>query len=120
MFGPVPAQRLEGAFFLALGVYGFSQSAWSWWWFALLLLAPDLSMAGYALNPRTGATVYNLGHTLVGPGLVLGWYLLGGPLSALALGSIWLAHIGMDRLFGYGLKEPDDFKHTHLGWIGRR
>ncbi|WP_206365138.1 DUF4260 family protein [Sphingobacterium corticibacterium] len=23
----------------------------------------------------------------------------------------------MDRIFGYGLKYLDDFKHTHLGWI---
>jgi hypothetical protein len=24
----------------------------------------------------------------------------------------------MDRIFGYGLKYPDAFQHTHLGWIG--
>jgi hypothetical protein len=113
-------QRLEGAFFLALAIYGFSQSLWSWWWFALLLLVPDVSMVGYALNPRTGALTYNLGHTILFPGLILGWYLLGGPLSALAIGSIWLAHIGLDRMLGYGLKYADDFTNTHLGLIGRR
>ncbi|MFN2487867.1 MAG: DUF4260 family protein [Acidimicrobiia bacterium] len=52
-------------------------------------------------------------------GLLLGWYLLGGPLSALATGSIWLAHIGCDRLLGYGLKFPNAFTHTHLGLTGR-
>lgn len=26
----------------------------------------------------------------------------------------WLAHIGADRLLGYGLKYPSSFKDTHL------
>lgn len=26
----------------------------------------------------------------------------------------------MDRIFGYGLKYSDDFKHTHLGMIGKK
>jgi GNAT superfamily N-acetyltransferase len=26
----------------------------------------------------------------------------------------------IDRVFGYGLKYPDAFQHTHLGWIGQR
>jgi hypothetical protein len=33
-------------------------------------------------------------------------------------GAIMLAHASMDRIFGYGLKYTDAFKHTHLGWIG--
>jgi hypothetical protein len=33
---------------------------------------------------------------------------------ALALGLIWLAHIGMDRALSYGLKYDSDFTHTHL------
>ena len=120
MLGPVSIQRWEGGFLLALAIYGFSQSEWSWWWFALLFLVPDLSMLGYATNPVVGANTYNLGHTFVLPGLLLGWYLLGGPLAALAFGSIWLAHIGFDRLLGYGLKFRDAFSSTHLGEIGRR
>jgi hypothetical protein len=31
----------------------------------------------------------------------------------------WLAHIGADRLLGYGLKYGDNFQHTHLGQLGR-
>ncbi len=112
-------QRLEGGFLLALAIYGFSQSGWAWWWFALLLLVPDLSMVGYLANPKVGAVTYNVAHTLILPGFILGWYLLGGPLAALALGSIWLAHIGFDRLLGYGLKHADAFTSTHLGEIGR-
>ena len=76
-------------------------------------------MGGYLANPSAGALIYNLGHTFLWPGLLLGWYLLGGPLGALAIGSIWLAHIGFDRLAGYGLKFADDFTSTHLGPIGK-
>jgi hypothetical protein len=27
---------------------------------------------------------------------------------------IWLAHIGLDRMLGYGLKYPTEFKDTHM------
>jgi hypothetical protein len=27
---------------------------------------------------------------------------------------IWIAHIGVDRALGYGLKYPSSFKDTHL------
>jgi hypothetical protein len=32
---------------------------------------------------------------------------------------VLLAHVGMDRALGYGLKLPTDFRDTHLGRIGR-
>jgi hypothetical protein len=38
-------------------------------------------------------------------------------LSILAL--IWIAHIGLDRALGYGLKLSTSFSDTHLGPIGR-
>jgi Domain of unknown function (DUF4260) len=31
---------------------------------------------------------------------------------------IWLAHIGIDRALGYGLKYTAGFTFTHLGRIG--
>jgi hypothetical protein len=31
---------------------------------------------------------------------------------------IWLAHIGMDRVVGYGLKYSAGFGFTHLGRVG--
>jgi Domain of unknown function (DUF4260) len=118
MFAPVPAQRWEGVALLGAGLVGFASTDASWWWFAGLLLVPDLSMVGYLVNPSRGAAVYNLGHALLAPGLLLGWHWLGGPTAALAIGAIWVAHIGMDRMLGYGLKYGDDFTHTHLGSIG--
>ena len=32
---------------------------------------------------------------------------------------IWLAHIGIDRALGYGLKYGAGFTFTHLGRIGK-
>ena len=84
-----------------------------------LLLAPDLSMIGYARGPLLGAITYNLAHNLATALVVLavGWFAAIAPL-ALA-GAILVAHVGMDRSLGYGLKLPTDFKDTHLGRIGR-
>jgi hypothetical protein len=88
-------------------------------WLLPLLLAPDLSMIGYLGGPALGAVTYNLAHNLVAAiGLVaLGWF---APLAPVALlGAVLLAHVGMDRTLGYGLKLPTDFRDTHLGRIGR-
>ena len=47
--------------------------------------------------------------------------LLGGVIMlAIALALIWAAHIGFDRLLGYGLKYGAGFGFTHLGRIGRK
>jgi Domain of unknown function (DUF4260) len=88
-------------------------------WLLPLLLVPDLSMVGYLVGPVAGAVTYNLAHNLV-LGLVLlgiGWFAALAPL-ALA-GAVLLAHVGMDRALGYGLKLPTGFADTHLGRIGR-
>lgn len=84
-----------------------------------LLLAPDASMIGYLGGPRLGAVTYNLVHNLASALIVLaiGWFAAIAPL-ALA-GAILVAHVGMDRSLGYGLKLPTDFRDTHLGRIGR-
>jgi hypothetical protein len=53
-------------------------------------------------------------HNLVFP-IALGTAgLLADPGSAVAVALIWAAHIGVDRLVGYGLKYPTAFKDTHL------
>ena len=48
------------------------------------------------------------------------WGCLSGTELIVGLALIWIAHIGMDRLLGYGLKYPSGFRDTHLGAIGRR
>jgi hypothetical protein len=83
------------------------------------LLLPDISAAGYLVNPRIGALTYNAVHnwTLALGVLGLGWWLSSAP--ALLIGAVLLAHVGMDRALGYGLKLPTSFQDTHLGRIGR-
>lgn len=97
----------------------FSQLDYSWWVFPVCILLPDLSMLGYFINPRIGAYLYNIfHHKLVAISIgILGFYI--GSEMLLLAGLILFAHASMDRIFGYGLKYIDDFKHTHLGWIGR-
>jgi len=82
--------------------------------FLLLLLAPDLSMLGYLANPRLGSTIYNLAHTYVLPLALAGIGLEANFHVCVLLSLIWSAHIGVDRLLGYGLKYPTVFKDTHL------
>jgi hypothetical protein len=82
--------------------------------FALLLFVPDAAMIGYIANPRLGSITYNVVHTLTAPtlfglvALAAGWQL------GVWLALIWLAHIGMDRALGYGLKYPTAFRDTHF------
>jgi len=83
------------------------------------LLLPDLSMVGYLAGPRLGALTYNAAHNWTIGLIVLGigwWLAVAGVLLA---GAILLAHVGMDRALGYGLKLPSGFQDTHLGRIGR-
>lgn len=111
---PVLLERLEGGVLLAAAVLAYYARGGNWLLFAVLLLAPDVSMLGYLAGPRVGATMYNLMHSYVLPGaLTLAGVLAeNGLLVSLAL--IWFAHSGMDRLLAYGLKYPDAFKHTRL------
>ena len=106
--------RAEGlaAFIGGLALYAALGGEWL---FAVpLLLAPDLAAAGYLANPRIGAFTYNLVHNwAVGLAtLGVGVWLAATPI--LLVGAILIAHVGMDRLAGYGLKYPTYFTDTHL------
>lgn len=91
----------------------------SWWVYALLFLAPDLSFVAYLASPRAGAIVYNAAHSYMAPvALMTSGFALSSPL-VLSIAMIWLAHIGIDRALGYGLKYSAGFSFTHLGRIGR-
>jgi len=114
---PKTLLRLEGLALAAAATAVYFHEDYSGWLFVALILAPDLSFAGYAAGPRIGAMIYNVAHTTIGS-LALGAVCLlkgGGVPVELAL--IWLAHIGADRLLGYGLKYPTAFKDTHLGRV---
>ena len=91
----------------------------SWWVYAILFLVPDLSFAAYLAGPRIGAIIYNAAHSYMAPmTLMTTGFALSSPL-VLSIAMIWLAHIGIDRALGYGLKYSSGFGFTHLGRIGR-
>jgi hypothetical protein len=111
-------QRLEGLVLFLAGLYAWTALGGAWWLFLLLLLTPDVSMLGYLVNARVGATTYNLVHSYLLPALSLAFGLwLNVPILTFA-GILVLAHIGLDRMLGYGLKLPSSFQDTHLGKIG--
>lgn len=119
--GGLPAKflKVDSVALFAFSVWLFLTQGIDWWWFLILLLVPDVFMVGYAVSAKLGAILYNVGHSVF-PGLAL--IALGFTLNshwAVAIGAIWLGHVGMDRALGYGLKYHDSFNHTHLGEIGK-
>jgi len=112
--------RLEGLTLFAGMVLLYAIWGGSWWIFALLFLAPDLSFIAYLSDARTGAFIYNAAHSYMVPvALMTLGFVLPEPLI-LSIAMIWLAHIGIDRALGYGLKYEAGFGFTHLGRIGRK
>jgi|SRR5690606_35395798 len=106
----------EGATLLGLAIFLYAENGESWWWW-LLLLAPDIGMLGYAAGARIGALAYNAFHSYPAPAVLAAAGVAFDAPSAVALALVWFAHIGLDRLLGYGLKYPTDFKDTHLGHV---
>lgn len=111
--------RLEGAALAVACMVFYSYFEGSWWMFAILLLAPDLSFLGYLAGPRAGATSYNIAHAAILP-MLLGIVGMVVPSElAMHLALIWSTHIGLDRAIGYGLKYDAGFSFTHLGRLGK-
>jgi len=109
--------RIEEALQFILSVNQLPYAGWVYWAF---FLAPDLGMLGYLVNTKTGALFYNVLHH---KGIALGIYLAGLYLNTpelLFTGLLLFGHSSFDRIFGYGLKYSDNFKNTHLGWIGKQ
>lgn len=117
---PKSLLQLEGACIFGGTIWAYSRltNNQSWWTFASVLLLPDLGMAGYLANTRLGAALYNSVHTETPPILLLCTALAREDKTLTGLALCWLAHIGMDRMLGYGLKYGTGFGHTHLGKIG--
>ncbi|MGE4481629.1 DUF4260 domain-containing protein [Acidocella sp.] len=116
---PLWLLRLEGAVLLLAASWFYASFGLGWLWYLVLFLAPDLSMLFYFAGVRLGAIAYNFAHTTLPPFILGGVGELAGNHTALALAAIWFAHIGFDRMLGYGLKYATGFQDTHLGRIGR-
>lgn len=106
--------RAEGLPLFVAGAVAYGTLDGPWLAFVPLLLAPDLSAVGYVRGTRLGSMTYNLAHNLVTAGALLGLGLWLGVGWLAVAGSVAVAHVGMDRLSGYGLKYPTTFKDTHL------
>jgi hypothetical protein len=106
--------RLEGLAVFVGSVVLYIDQGWSGWIFAALLFAPDLAMLGYMRDVHIGARIYNVIHFYALPfALLIGGYLAGNA-AGMQIATVWLAHIGLDRALGYGLKYVTAFKDTHL------
>jgi uncharacterized SAM-binding protein YcdF (DUF218 family) len=106
--------RAEALVELALAVWAYRALGGGWLIFAGLFLVPDFSMAGYLIDRRIGAHAYNLAHNYVAPAvLALGGFVMGTQHPAV-LSLVWAAHIGFDRVLGFGLKYTSGFGDTHL------
>ena len=111
--------RLEGLAAFGAGLVLYGLSGGDWIFFVPLLLLPDLSMLGYLGGPRVGSAAYNLVHNwALGFGALLIGVWLDSPAVLLVAGLV-IAHVGMDRALGYGLKLPSAFGETHLGHVGK-
>ncbi len=106
--------RAEGAAMLALVLGAYASTGQTWLLFIALVLLPDLAMLGYLANVRVRSTLYNLAHNYLLPVMlaIVAW--LSDSHIGITLALIWIAHIAVDRIVGYGLKYPTGFRDTHL------
>ena len=101
--------RLEGAAVFVAAILIYVYFGLALWLFAALFLLPDASMLGYLASARIGAASYNAVHTLTAPVVFLSAAFLLDNSLAVSVGAIWLAHVGLDRMLGYGLKYGTGF-----------
>ena len=106
--------RAEGFAAAAAAIALYFHAGYAWWLLVALVLVPDLSMIGYLAGPTIGAAAYDGAHTYLLPIALAAIGVIANIEIAVQLGLIWLAHIGVDRAIGYGLKYPSGFKDTHL------
>ncbi|MFI5156138.1 MAG: DUF4260 domain-containing protein [Chitinophagales bacterium] len=89
----------------------------SWWLYLVLFFSPDIGMVGYLINTKVGAITYNLTHHKAVSLTVIAAGILMANDAIKLIGFIMLAHSAFDRVLGFGLKYPDNFKHTSVGNI---
>jgi hypothetical protein len=112
--------KLEEFAMFAICTYALYLLKAEWWYYILMLIAPDISMIGYVAGNKTGAAAYNLFHH---KGIAVAMFAIGLSINNELLqitGIILFGHSSMDRMFGYGLKLDQGFKYTHLGLIGKK
>ena len=106
--------QIEGALIFLATILFYRHLSASWLLFAVLILAPDLFMLGYLFGVRVGSLCYNFVHTYLTPAVLIAISLLAAKPILLPIATIWVCHIGFDRMLGFGLKYPTRFNDTHL------
>jgi len=97
--------RIEGGVVLAFVIYFYQEQQFSWLAFFIFLLIPDLAALGYIVHQKAGIVAYNMVHTYSIPAILLLVSIVSSHSLLMMICLIWIAHIGMDRLFGYRLKK---------------
>ena len=97
--------KVEELTLVVLSFYLFLALDYAWWWFPLLFFLPDVSLAGYLINAKAGAVVYNVVHHKA---LSVLLYLTGSltqfPGLQLA-GVVMFGHSSFDRALGFELQQ---------------
>lgn len=112
--------KLEETAMLIISILALMYLKVEWWYYLVLFLGPDISLAGYLLGNKVGAICYNVFHH---KGIALVLLTIGFIYNYRELqiaGLILFGHSSMDRMAGYGLKLNEGFKFTHLGMIGKK
>ena len=112
--------KLEELAMFGLSIWALYFLNAEWWYYLLLLLGPDIGLIGYAGGNKMGAFIYNLFHHKAVAVILFVIGLLLPDRMIEITGIILFGHSSMDRMFGYGLKLKEGFKHTHLGLIGKK
>lgn len=123
MHNPLMKRVISAEYFIAavlVAAFYISVANFEWYWLIVLFGLFDISAMGYFINNRVGAFFYNVGHSLIGPAVLTGIYILTDNQAILFVSLLWLFHIFSDRALGFGLKHITGFHHTHLGTIGRK
>lgn len=106
--------RIEGVVLAFAGIAVYLHLDYSVLALIALLAAVDLSLLGFLVGPRAGTFTYNLAHTTALPLVLAAIGVLTDGSISVQVALAWLAHIGVDRALGFGLKYPSAFNDTHL------
>ena len=106
--------HLEGLIVLVGALIFYTVLDGSWLLFIILFLAPDLSFLAYFACRKTGEIVYNIFHTCLIPFVLFIVAMIYDQPLGMQIAVVWFAHIGADRVMGYGLKYSRGFKTSHL------
>jgi hypothetical protein len=107
--------QMEGLLVGLAGLAGYVLNGGDLPLFALLFMTPDLAMAGYLRDDKTGAFMYDIVHNygcailIIGTGL----FVLRNAFIV-QYGFLLVSHISIDRFLGFGLKYPKGFKESHI------